>query len=75
MSGNSLNNQSERQIRYDNMCHRKNVNQQKMDRTIRQLRRSEMMENVSKEVSNELSSIYIEKSGMVTRNQSITNRR
>ena len=75
MSGNSLNKQSERQIRYDNMCHKKIINQQKMDRTMRQLRRNKMMENISKEISNELTTIYIEKSGMVTRNQSIRSKR
>lgn len=71
MSSSSLNIQSERQARYDRMCHKKLVNQQKVDRTMRVVRRSELMETISHDVSRELSTLHTEKNGMVTRNNCV----
>jgi len=75
MSGSGLNIQSDRQMRYDNMCHKKLVNQQKVDRTLRLLRRSELMETISNEVSRELSMHRVEKNNMVMRNQGADSKR
>ena len=68
----SLNIQSNREIHYNERCLKKKYDEQKFQRAERAMKRNTAIEEISKEVSNEINSIC--KKRMSTRNnRSVTN--
>ncbi len=67
MPGSSLNTQTDREIRYEQRCQQKRVQQQKMDRNFRAEKRDNMLSDISNEVANEISLITNTRRGLLKR--------
>ena len=67
MPGSSLNTQTDREIRYEQRCQQKRVQQQKMDRNFRAEKRDNMLTDISNEVANEISLITNTRRGLPKR--------
>ena len=67
MPGSSLNTQTNREVRYEQRCQQKRVQQQKMDRNFRAEKRDNMLSDISYEVANEISLITNTRRGLPKR--------
>ena len=67
MPGSSLNTQTDREIRYEQRCQQKRVQQQNMDRNFRAEKRVNMLSDISNEVANEISLITNTRRGLLKR--------
>jgi hypothetical protein len=70
MSGSGLNYKSNRAVRYEQRCQKKRIEQQNIDRNMRAEKRIDMIDDVSKEVTNEISMIKSTRREHLCRNAS-----
>jgi hypothetical protein len=70
MPGSGLNYKSNREVRYEQRCQKKRIEQQNIDRNMRAEKRIDMIGDVSKEVTNEIAMIKSTRREHLCRNAS-----